>query len=221
MRISIEHNPGYSLACCRLQPGEQIRAESGAMLSMSSNISIQSSSGGIGKGVKRALFGGESFFQNLFTAEHAPGEITLAPALPGDMVQVKLDGDLLLQGSAYVASAPDIQVDTAFMGVKSLFASNRLFMLKAVGKGPLLLGAFGAIHEMNLDGEFIIDTGHLLAYESSLDFDIQRVGGWKSTLLSGEGLVCRFSGQGRLWLQTRNSAAFGHRLTPILRPIER
>ncbi len=220
MQISIEHRPAYALAICRLDTDEQMKAESGAMLSMSSNVGIQSSSGGVMKGLKRALLGGESFFQNTFTAEHAPGEVTFAPTLPGDIVHLPLNGEVVVQGTSYLASSPGIDVNTRFKGFKGLFSGEGVFMLKVAGKGDLLLSAFGAIHEVEVDGEYVVDTGHIVAFESSLDFKIARVGGWAATFFSGEGLVCRYQGKGKLWLQTRHPHEFGSLIGPKLPPRE-
>lgn len=209
MQVTIEHKPSYALAVCRLDVGERVKAESGAMVSMSSNVEIETSSGGIRKGLKRALFGGESFFQNVFTARDAPGEVTFAPTLPGDIKEIALDGDLIIQGTSYLASSPSITVDSKFKGFKGLFSGEGMFMLKASGAGDLIINSFGAIHEVDVDGSYIVDTGHIVAFEPKLEYKVKRVGGWVSTIFSGEGLVCRFEGSGKLWLQTRHPSEFG------------
>lgn len=209
MEIQVQHRPGYALAVCSLATGESLKAESGAMVSMSSNIRVQTGSGGLGRGLKRALLGGESFFLNTFTAEKAPGEVTLAPSLPGDIHCLPLDGSLTIQGTSYLGGSPDVSVDTQFKGLKGLFSGEGVFMLKAQGRGKLLISCFGALHEMHIDGEYVIDTGHVVAFDPGLDYSVTRVGGWAATFFSGEGLVSRFRGTGRLWLQTRNPRAFG------------
>ncbi len=209
MQIDIQHRPSYALAICNLDAGEQVKGESGAMVSMSSHVKIETTSGGIGKGLKRMLLGGESFYQNTFTAEGAPGEVTLAPTLPGDIIHIPLDGELIVQGTSYLASSPAITVDSKFKGFKGLFSGEGMFMLKCSGQGELLLNAFGAIHEVDVDGEYIVDTGHIVAFQPSIDFKIARVGGWVATIFSGEGLVCRFNGKGKLYLQSRHPGEFG------------
>lgn len=218
MDIKIKHKPSYSLAVVNLEAGESISAESGAMLSMSSNISIKTSSGGIIEGFRRSLFGGESFFTNLFTAEKAPGEVCLAPALPGDILNIPLDGELIIQGTSYLASSPDIFLDTKYKGFKGLFSSEGMFMLKAQGTGNLLINCFGAIHPIEVDGEYIVDTGHVVAFEPTIDYTVTRVGSWFSTFFSGEGLVSRFSGKGKLWIQSRNPDAYGKHVGNLLPP---
>ncbi len=216
MQVEILHRPAYALAVVKLDAGEQVKAEAGAMVSMDTHVKMETQSGGLGKGLKRMLLGGESFFQNTFTAEGQPGEVTFAPTLPGDIIHRAMDGEWIIQGSSYLASTPSIEIDSKFGGFKGFFSGEGLFMLKATGKGDLIINSFGAIHEIDVDGEYIVDTGHIVAFESTLDYKINRVGGWKSTILSGEGLVCRFSGKGRLWIQTRNGSEFGKVLGPLL-----
>ena len=220
MEISIEHRPSYALAVCRLAEGEQVRAESGAMISMSSNVSIETQTGGVMKGLKRALLGRESLFQNLFTARGAPGEVTLAPTLPGDILHLTLNGELMIQGTSYIASSPSIELDTSFSGFKGFFSGEGAFMLKASGSGDLLINAFGAIHEVEVDGEYVVDTGHIVAFEPALDYKVGRVGGWVATFFSGEGLVCRYQGKGKLWLQSRNPGEYGSLVGGQLPPKE-
>jgi uncharacterized protein (TIGR00266 family) len=212
MQVDIKYSPGYALAVCSLAPGEQIKAESGAMVSMSSNIQIETQTGGVMKGLKRALLGGENFFMNTFTAINAPGEVSLSPTLPGDIKQLPLNGAIIVQGTSYLASSPGIQIDTQFKGFKGLFSGEGLFMLKAEGQGNLLISCFGAMHEVEIDGDYIVDTGHVVAFEPGLDYSVTRVGGWVATLFSGEGLISRFRGRGRLILQTRNPQSFGSQI---------
>ena len=82
---------------------------------------------------------------------------------------------------------------------------------------PIAFNAFGGIRVVDVDGEFIVDTGHIVAFESSLSFKVKTFGGgWKQFLFGGEGLICTFSGKGRLWLQTRNPQEFGKTIGPKL-----
>ncbi|MBM4372340.1 MAG: TIGR00266 family protein [Deltaproteobacteria bacterium] len=223
MDIRIEHGPAYSMAVCRLAQGEAIRAESGAMVSQSASLRVETSAkmgqGGLLKGLARKMLTGESFFMNVFHAEQGPGEVCLAPANVGDVARIDLDGELFVQSSCYLASHPDVDIQTKVGGFKNWFGGKGFFMLKASGRGPLLLSAFGAVHAMDLQEPFIIDTGHIVAFEPTLDFSIRRVGGWFSTFFSGEGFVCEFSGRGRLLIQTRNPVEFGRTVGPRLPPM--
>jgi uncharacterized protein (TIGR00266 family) len=223
MHIKIDHGPAYSLAVCQLQQGESLRAESGAMVSKSTDIRIETSSkmgksGGLLKGLARKMLTGESFFMNVFHAENSPGEVCVAQANVGDIVQHDLSGEVFVQSSCYLASHPDIDIQTKVGGFKNWFGGKGFFMLKASGNGPLLLSGFGGIQEMEITEPYIIDTGHIVAFEPTLDFSIQKVGGWFSTIFSGEGFVCRFQGKGKLWIQTRNPAEFGGKVGRLLPP---
>ncbi len=217
MHFEIEYQPAHSLATAHLAPGESVRGEASAMVSMTNNIAVETtathrSGGGFLGGLKRSFLGGESFFTNRFTAQSAGAHVTFAPNLCGSMVAHELDGTaaLYIQGSSYVASPDSVQLDTQFQGFKGFFSGESLFFLEARGHGPVLVNAFGAIEAIDLDGEIIVDTGHLVAFESGIDYRISKAAkGWISSFLSGEGLVLRMQGRGRLYVQTRNPSEFG------------
>ncbi len=220
MDLQITSRPGYSAAACTLSAGESVKAEGGAMMAMSANVTIQTSTGGgMLKGLRRAVLGGESFFLNTFTAEGGPGKITFAPVLPGDIVPWNLSGETVyLQSGAYLAAGPDIDVDSKWGGARTFFGGEGLFMLRCTGTGPLLVASYGAIETMDLaPGErYVVDTGHLVGWSEGVAFSVRKVGGWKSTLLSGEGFVVDLTGPGRVYLQTRSQEAFLGWLIPKL-----
>ncbi|MBO9369620.1 MAG: TIGR00266 family protein [Chloroflexi bacterium] len=204
----------------RLGPNEEIRVESGAMVSMSQGVTVETkAAGGILKSLARSVLAGESFFQNTFRAPAGGGEVTVAPALPGDLFVLELRNEsLLVQSGSYVASETGINLDTKWGGAKTFFASEGLIMLRASGTGKLLLSSFGAIHEVNLEAgqTYTVDTGHLVAFSEGIGFKVRRVGGLKSTIFSGEGLVVDLTGPGRVLLQTRSTDAFLSWLIPKL-----
>ncbi len=224
MDIQIGYRPAQAMARVVLQNGEQIRAESGAMVGMSTNVHIDTSAaGGIMKGLKR-MFGGESFFQNTFTAQGGPGEVLLAHSLCGDIVPLDMTPQgFFIQSSSYIASSPWVQIDTKLGGFKSFFAGEGVFVLKATAQqeGKVLVGAFGGIQELQCDGSLVIDTGHLVAWDATLQYNVGKSGsGWIASFLSGEGLVCHFQGQGRIWIQTRNPQEYGGLVGRMLPPRE-
>jgi uncharacterized protein (TIGR00266 family) len=219
MFVSLEHGSAFTLARVSLDAGEAVKAESGAMVSMSGNIDIATrAQGGILKAFARKMLTNESFFQNTFTAARGAGEVTLAPSLPGDISVRELRGDsLILQSGAYLGSHPSVEVETKWGGAKSFFSREGLFLLRASGNGSLLFSSYGAIVEVQVPPEgYIIDTGHMVAFEPSLQWEVTKVGGLGSLFFSGEGLVCRFSGTGRVWLQTRSFDAFIGQVMPHL-----
>ena len=167
------------------------------------------------------MLGGESFFTNLFTAQGGPGHVSLAPKLCGDMIVHPLQQgeQLFIQGSSYVSAPDTVRIDTQFQGFKGFFSGESLFFLAASGYGPVLVNAFGAIDVMDLDGEVIVDTGHLVAFTQGIQYQIEKASrGWIASYLSGEGLVLRMSGRGRLYIQSRNPAEYGRSVGSKLPP---
>lgn len=220
MDIEILYKPSYSLGVLKLAGGEQVRVEGGAMVSMSDGVTIETkAAGGILKSLARSVLGGESFFQNIYQAPGGGGEVSVAPALPGDLFALDLQNEsLMVQSGSYVASEVGVELDTKWGGAKTFFASEGLIMLRTSGNGKLLLSSYGAIHEKNLaSGEKLtVDTGHLVAFTDGINFRVTKVGGLKSTFFSGEGLVVELVGPGRVLLQTRSADAFLSWLIPQL-----
>ena len=219
MQIEMLYRPSYSLAVVKLAPNEEIRLEAGAMVSMSQGISIETrAAGGFLKSLGRSMLGGESFFQNYFKAPAGGGEITVAPELPGDVFTYEMAGErLMVQSGSFLACETSIELN-AKISLKALVAAEGFSMLEAAGTGKLLLSSYGAIHEKVLAAgeKYIVDTTHLVAFPASMPVERKTVGGLKSTLLSGEGLVVELTGPGRLLMQTRSPNAFLSWLIPNL-----
>lgn len=216
MKIQLLQQPDSTIAKVSLAPDESIVAEAGAMIAMSPHIQAettlrQGKGGGLLGGVKRML-AGQSLFLSVFRSPRQAGEIYLAPDLMGDIVVYEMKGrELIVQASSYLACAPSVDVDLGWQGFKSFFAGESWFWLTMSGTGPLLLCSFGAIYGVEVNGEYIVDTGHIVAFEQGLTFQIGKPPGsnWLTTFLGGEGLVCRFKGRGMLYCQTHNPTAFG------------
>ncbi|RJS48817.1 MAG: TIGR00266 family protein [Methanobacterium sp.] len=219
MDYEILYQPSYSLLKLDLEAAEEVNAEAGALVSMSSSISIETGiKGGLFGGLKRSLLGGESFFINKFTAR-SPGEITMAPPLPGDIHAMDMeDQTIYVQSGSFMASTIGIDIDTSWGGSKTFFSREGLFLLKIEGSGKLFASSFGAIHPVDLQsGEnYLVDTGHVVAFEEGIGYNVKRIGGMKSTLFSGEGLVVELTGPGRAWIQTRSEDSFLSWLIPRL-----
>lgn len=219
MNIEILYQPSYSIARVNLVGNEGVVAESGAMVGMSAGMSLETKMrGGLLKSLARSILGGESLFTNTYRAPAGGGEVIFAPALPGDMFTLDLAAgeSYLAQSGCYLASAESVEVDTHWGGAKTFFASEGLIMLRCSGIGALVLSSYGAIHEFKLAAgqHYTVDTGHLVAFSENIGFAVRRVGGMKSTLLSGEGLVVDLTGPGRVLLQTRSQDAFLSWLIP-------
>ena len=220
MQVEIKYDPAFAIAFVTLDQGEGIRAESGAMVSHSAGLQMQTSTqGGFMKGLKRAV-GGESFFMNTFTATQPGDQIGLASPLPGDIAHWPLTGQTVyLQSGAYLASGLGIEVDSSWGGSKGFFGAGSLIVLKVSGTGDLLVSAYGAIHAIDLapGQSYVVDTGHLVGWSEGVATQVNKAGGgWKQTLLGGEGLVCTLTGPGRIYLQTRSTIDFVNWLIPQL-----
>lgn len=223
MQHKIEIKPEYAMLDITLEPGEKLIAESGAMVGMDTHLKMSAQSrGGMLKGLKRKLLAGESFFQTTFTAKDRPGQVLLAPGSPGDIEEMTLEPNqnLMLQSSAFTASTENVVLDTKWDGAKGFFSGAGMFLLKATGPGTVWFSTFGAVRPIEVQDEYVVDTGHIVAFQETLNYSISKVGGLKGLLFSGEGLVARFKGQGTLWVQTRNPSNFATYLHPF-RPVEK
>ena len=220
MEADILYRPSYALAVIRLAPREEARIETGSMVSMSQGVTVQTqATGGILKSLTRSVLGGEGFFQNTFRAPDEGGEVTVAPALPGDLAVLDLQDEcMLVQSGCFVASEVGLRIDTTWGGAKAFFGSQSLLMLRISGVGKLIVSSYGAIHRKDLAaGEtYTVDSGHLAAFSETIGFKVRPVGGLKSTFLSGEGLVVDMAGPGCVLVQTRSVDAFLAWLLPKL-----
>jgi uncharacterized protein (TIGR00266 family) len=131
-----------------------------------------------------------------------------------------LDGTrtLFVQAGGYLASSPDVDMRVRFGGLRTLFGGEGLTLLQCTGRGDVFVNSYGGVTEVPVDGRFIVDTGHIVAFDGALDFRVRSVGGAKSFFFSGEGLVCEFSGRGTVFVQSRNIKALVGWLTPLLPP---
>lgn len=218
VQIELFGNPDYGRAEVVLDPDERLLTESGAMGWVDPDLSLRAAvPGGLLAGLARRILTRESFFLGEYRGPRG-GRIGLAPALPGAVVHHRLDGSrLTLTRGSFLASSAGIRTRARFGGLRGLFSGEGAFLIEVEGTGDLLFNAYGAIVCRELDGELLVDTGHLVGFEGGVDYAIAGLGGLKSTFLSGEGLVLRFRGRGRLWLQSRTLAGTAGWLTPYLR----
>lgn len=220
MEVQILYRPAFATGVINLSPNEIVQVEGGSMVSMSSGMTLETrAAGGFLKSLARSVLGGESFFVNDFKAPLSGGQIMVAPPLPGDLSVLTLQNEkMMVQSGGYVASEMGIQIDTKWGGAKTFFASEGLIMLHCSGTGKLIISSYGAIHEVTLSPNqtMTVDTGHLVAFTEGVGFKVRTIGGIKSTLFSGEGLVVDLTGPGRVLLQTRSMDAFLSWLIPKL-----
>jgi len=209
--------PGtFSMVKVHLDANEVLKAESGAMVAMSSTIDVEGKmEGGILGGLSRAFLTGESFFLQSLVANRGAGEVLLAHALPGDIQALELDGstEYIVQKDGFLASEETISTSTKAQNLgKGFFSGEGFFVIRVSGSGTLFVSSFGNIHPIDIPAgeEMVIDNAHLVAWPATVDYAIEKASsGWLSSFTSGEGLVCRFTGPGRVLIQTRNAPSFG------------
>lgn len=194
-----------------IDPGEGVRAEAGAMMYMEDGIEMQTSTGGgMFKGFKR-IFTGESFFITTFLYNgRGKGHVAFGAPYPGKIIPLELDklgGKFLCQKDAFLCAAKGIEIEVEFtkkIGA-GLFGGEGFILQRLEGDGRAFVHAGGTIIKKELtQGESLrVDTGCLVAFSPSVDYDIQFVGGFKNALFGGEGLfLARLTGPGLVYLQS-------------------
>jgi uncharacterized protein (TIGR00266 family) len=212
-RFAIDGKPDFAFLTVEVPNGRMLKVEASAMAAMSSNMRMKTKMRG---GLARFLTG-ESIFINEFTADGGAGEIQIAPGSPGDMEHIALNGTTVyLQSSAFVAAGAGVNVESKWQGLmKGFFSGEGLFLIRCSGQGDLWFNTYGAMIRLDVADQFVVDTNYIVAFTEGLQYDVQRVGGYKSLFFSGEGLVCRFRGQGTVWIQTRQIPAFATWIWPF------
>ncbi len=204
MNTEIEFSPSYSLLTVNLEPGEGITAEPGAMVAQQ-GVELQTGGSGAGLG------GGESFLVNRFTGGPEGGWVMLAPPAPGDIQERELSPgvDLFIQRGAFLAGWGPVKLSSKFQGFRGILSGEGLFFLRAYverSPGTVFFHSYGALREIVLEPgrELVVDTGHLVAFTGGVDYSVGKVGGIRSMIGGGEGLVMHLRGSGLVWVQTRN-----------------
>ena len=208
MNYAVEGNPDYGYLVVGLEPGESFSAEGGSMAWMSHGTRVKARlMGGLARSLVRKAVGGESLFVGEFSHPEG-GQVSLSPAIPGTVHHRHLTDDrLILTAGSFMACTDGVRLGTKFGGLRSMFSGDGLFFIECSGVGDLFFNAYGALIEKEIDGDITVDTGHVVAWDRTLKYTIRGIGGLKSTLLSGEGLAMRFSGTGKIYLQSRTMPA--------------
>ncbi len=232
MNIKIDTEGAFGSALVTLEADEKFVSEAGAMYRASANMDIDVESrkkkdegmwGAFKSGIK-AMFAGESFFLSSYTPNDGQsGEVGLAPTHQGEVRSVKVGPDVwICSGGSYLGSSGGIILDTQYQGLtKGMFSKEGLVFVQASGEGDLLVNGFGRISSVDVSGGITIDNGHLIAFTEGLEYTISKAGsGWISSMMSGEGLVMNFRGQGKVLVQSHDPSRLGGVLGPLLPPRE-
>jgi uncharacterized protein (TIGR00266 family) len=223
----ISQRPDFALVTLRMEQGQKVFAEPSAMAAMTPTINLKAGlKGGFRKTLGRA-FGGESVIINTLEAASGSGEVSFAPGIQGDVAHYTLNNNsLYLQRGAFLLHSEGVELTGKWQGAKGFFSGEGLVLLKASGSGDIFFNSYGAILAIDVADQYYVDTGYIVAFEDTLQYRVTvlpglRAGGKiKSLFFGGEGLVCQFSGQGRVWIQTRHPQSFLSWVNPF-RPTKR
>jgi len=220
MEYEFTHRPSYTHLVVTLDHGESIVAEPGAMVGHSPSVTVETSTSRDGLlSSAKSMLGGESIFTNTFVAEDGPGQVTLAPPTPGDLMPHELhDETLYSTDGSFIAATAGVDIDSEVGGLNSVLGEASLVPLALKGTGTVFIDAYGGLERLRLEpGEsYVLDNEHLIAWDDTIEYSTRRVGDLKSTLLSGEGLVFEFTGPGTAWYQTRDMDSFVEAVAPRL-----
>lgn len=225
--FDILERPDFAIVRVRLQQGQKIFAEPSVMATMDPTLQLRAGlKGGVLGSMSRAI-AGESLILNTFTAERGPGELMLAPGAAGEVIHQRLrGGQIYLQRGAYLAHTEGVEVSAKWGGARGFFSGQGLILLRASGTGDVFFSTYGAVLELNVSDGLIVDTGYIAAFEETLHYEVTVLPGLglggkaKSFFFGGEGLVARFSGQGKVWVQTRTINPFLSWIYPY-RPVKK
>lgn len=208
MQYQMRYKPAFATIFMTLEPGDSLTAEAGAMVGMDGKISMKTAfSGGFFSALVKKMFGGESLFVNTFTNKtNQPLQVVLSQSVIGDIVAVELQSgqQLCFQPGAYIGSSKKVKLGVRWAGFASWFAGEGLFKLKVIGPGLVFFGAYGGITQKQISEEFIVDNGHLVAYEPGVKMSVGLAGGLFGSLTSGEGFINKLRGNGVIYLQSRS-----------------
>lgn len=213
----------FPMVVCKLQKGERMKDESGAMAFMTSGIKMDTNTGGgLLKGLGRAL-AGDSLFINTFEAQKDNEEIGFSSYYPGRIIPIRLDGTnpIIGQKSSFLAAEDSVNIDMYFrkkLGA-GIFGGEGFILQKFSGNGMVFLEIDGEVIERYLEpGETLfVDQGHVAAMDETVDFDIERIKGAKNMVFGGEGLfLATLRGPGRIWVQTMPIPKLAQALIPYI-----
>ena len=207
---------------CNLNAGESILTEGGSMSWMSSNMKMETASGG-GKKLFGKLLSGESLFHNKYTAEGGEGMIAMASSFPGDIkaVEITPGKSMIVQKSAFLASEPGVELSIHMQKKigKGLFGGEGFIMQKLSGSGIAFIeiDGYGVEYDLGPGEEMVIDNGYLAAMDETCTLEVVTVKGLKNKLLGGEGLFNTvIKGPGKIILQTMPITRVASALIPYL-----
>ena len=229
MQYELQGSSTFPIAVLQLGTGQRVQIESGAMIYHNGNIKLEgkmnsngkSGLGGLMSAIGRSVTSGESFFITTAEGTADDGQLAIAPGNPGRIEELTLDATHQWRLNTGAFLAADSTASYSMIRQKTsgaLFGgTGGFFIMESQGTGTMLVSAFGDLLPLDLDGshDFVIDNNHVVAWSSDLDYDIEAASGVVG-FTTGEGLVTRFHGQGRVYIQTRNIEALADMVKPFM-----
>ncbi|MDR0899133.1 MAG: TIGR00266 family protein [Lactobacillaceae bacterium] len=230
MNYEIDKSAQFPTVTYTLEQGDTLNIQSGSMIYQTGDVSIQgrlnASGSGLGKLVKavaRSVVSGESVFITEVSSGPKGGQIALAPQAPGSIQELHVSGDTQyhMNDSSFLALDGDTKYTMERQSAGRAFFGGQggFFVMTTQGEGTVLVASFGSIKEIDLNNveNFTVDNAHVVAWETSLNYDIHLAGGgWVNSIGTGEGIVNTFNGSGKLYIQSLNLETFAHTLIPFL-----
>jgi uncharacterized protein (TIGR00266 family) len=207
MNVKEVGSSAFQILECELNPGEIITVESGAMASQDVGlVPTTVMNGSFFQAVALKFFGGESFFINHFkNTSSKVQKIHISQTTPGDIQGRQLNGEeIFIETGSFIARTGDIKIKTKWAGFKNFIAGEGLFKLSFQGRGTVWYGCYGAVIEKEINGTYIVDSGHLLMWPPTIKLKLKLAGGLIDSFLSKEGFVLQLEGKGKIQLQTRS-----------------
>lgn len=218
MEYEITNRPSFAELVATLDEGDRIRLEAASLVSHTDGVEITPNDrGGLTASLKKTLLD-DATFSTVLTANR-PGTVTIAPPFPGDIVHYELrEETLYVQSCSFLAAQPDVEFDAEFSRDETFVENESDFLLELTGSGLSFMASYGAISVISLDPgeEYVVDTGHVVAFEETVDFSVRRVEGVKSLYGTEEACLAEFEGPGSIWTQSRSPSSVLAWLVPNL-----
>ena len=219
-KYTVKKQGPYAVVECQIRDGDSIKAEPGAMMSMPRSVQMESKcDGGCPQACIRCCCAKETCCLTFYTPTAGQADVLVAPPYPGNIAYLNLDGvkKWNCQSGSFLVADESVSVGTSFIGcVRGCCAGEGFFAVQLSGAGRAMIHSYGAILRYDLQaGETrIIDNGFLVAWDADMQFEVGFPTDLCNSVLSGEGVITRFTGPGTVYIQTRTLANLASALLP-------
>lgn len=223
MEYKIINESNFPIVEVTMEAGEEFKLETGSMLSMTNNVTIEGKRNGSLLGaLGKSVLGGENFFVTTAKSTAANQKLNVAPKGMGSIRHIELDGscDWYLEDGAFLASDSSVDINVVRqkgIGTSLLGGNGGFFVLKTSGVGNLFVESFGSIVEVDVTPEnpITVDNSHVVGWQATVGHEMIMASGTLG-FKTGEGLAIRLSGNGKVLIQTRQPQSFVQRILPYI-----